>query len=772
MGIFNEHSSNHYQFAKGVQGAPGVGFNLTADGNYDMNGKKLTNVGNPTDDKDAASKKYVDDNSGGGKTSLITVDSNIDMKDTYRILNLKSPSDADEPVTKNYAESNFFQRDGSQSMTGDVNMNNKKIKNLSSPTANSDAANKKYVDDSKVDGSVFLKLDGTRPMTGNLNMNNNRIYNLPNPTGSKQPIPLAYGDLAYLHVNGSNMMTNHMNMNNKKITNLQTPTNNTDAATKKYVDDKSTNPPDLSSFIKKDGSISMTGNLNLNGNKIFNLEDPASDSDAANKKYIDDHLHQTQVQPSHYKDEFAFLMSNPAQWTDEIDTRTSFIPKKIADLSTNKGNFHDYNHKVLYTTILKNFQGGYKYKMGLNFYRLKGGADYTLCLEILDTDYQLWHKTQISVDDNTSQGLQLGNVSVKKLQHSFIDSKNQTQFMYYHRVIINFKKLTTGSRFFIHILVNIPNNGNDLSVYPLQFSGVYMIAYGIMSKVSNIDPDKVYDFHKAFEIKPTQVVYNVDINANNKKILNIALDRNQNSSAATVAMVKELISFTSNYVYRKYFEEFYDLNDANIYGLNKTSSGVVINSLLPNITIPNKHLSDIKKEGLNINNYTIRFNPSTNFSNYTLCLVLSDWNETDFSLVKKDGNNQDLLNFKCTIDRNTLVPYLTLLSNNKRDFFNLPKINPFPRRPINPVPKFNNKTVLWLTESVDTIVTKAKLSSYTATLTLATSNHHENQHFEFRIDNNDVVLNKIMFSPNFYDFDSEAIHRVMLQEKLNGANII
>ena len=38
-----------------------------------------------------------------------------------------------------------------------------------------------------------------------------------------------------------------------------------------------------------------------------------------------------------------------------------------------------------------------------------------------------------------------------------------------------------------------------------------------------IDPDKVYDYHTAFDVKPTQVVYNVDITANNKKILNIAL---------------------------------------------------------------------------------------------------------------------------------------------------------------------------------------------------------------------------------------------------------
>ena len=336
MGIFNEHSSNHYQFARGIQGAPGVGFNLTADGNYDMVGKKLTNVGEPTSDTDSATKKYVDTHSGGGKTSLLTIDSNIDMKSQYSITKLKTPSD------------------------------------------NDDAATKKYVDDSKVDDSVFLKLDGTRSTTGNLDMNNKRILNIPAPNGNNQPTPLAYSDLAYLKVDGSNSMTNNLNMNNKKIINLITPTNNSDASTKKYVDDSISNQ-DFSSFFKKDGSISMTSDLNIGGHKIINLENPSSDSDAATKKYVDSNLHQTQVQPSHYKDEFAFLMSSPNQWTDEIDNRTSFIPKKIANLSTKKGNFHDYNHKVLYTTILKNFQGGYKYKMGLNFYRLVGGADYTLC---------------------------------------------------------------------------------------------------------------------------------------------------------------------------------------------------------------------------------------------------------------------------------------------------------------------------------------------------------------------------------------------------------
>ena len=143
----------------------------------------------PASNTDAATKKYIDDNSSGGKTSSLTIDSDIDMKVSFRILNLKDPSDAHEPATKNYTDSNFVYRDGRQPMTGDIDMNNKKIENLPIPTVNGDAATKKYVDDNKVDGSVLLKIDGSKPMTGDLNMNNNRIYNIPTPNGDKQPTP-------------------------------------------------------------------------------------------------------------------------------------------------------------------------------------------------------------------------------------------------------------------------------------------------------------------------------------------------------------------------------------------------------------------------------------------------------------------------------------------------------------------------------------------------------------------------------------------------------
>ena len=126
----------------------------------------------------------------------------------------------------------------------------------------------------------------------------------------------------------------------------------------------------------------------------------------------------------------------------------------------------------------------------------------------------------------------------------------------------------------------------------------------------------------------------------------------------------------------------------------------------------------------------------------------------DFALSKKNTqNNQTLTSVTFT----KAAGYLTLLSNNIRDFFTLPS-------------NFDGKKIiLWLTQNNDSIVTKVSISNHSATLTLANSNHTTNQYFDFITE--DGVLSKIMFSPNFYDFDSEQFHRVMLQEKLNGSYV-
>ena len=102
--------------------------------------------------------------------------------------------------------------------------------------------------------------------------------------------------------------------------------------------------------------------------------------------------------------------------------------------------------------------------------------------------------------------------------------------------------------------------------------------------------------------------------------------------------------------------------------------------------------------------------------------------------------------------------YVTLISNSLRKSFSLPH-------------GFNGKkNVLWLTQNVDTIVIKFKLSNYSSTLTLDNANYTIGQYFNFTTE--EGVLNKIMFSPNFYDFDSEQYHKVMLQEKITGSYIL
>ena len=80
------------------------------------------------------------------------------------------------------------------------------------------------------------------------------------------------------------------------------------------------------------------------------------------------------------------------------------------------------------------------------------------------------------------------------------------------------------------------------------------------------------------------------------------------------------------------------------------------------------------------------------------------------------------------------------------------------------------KIVIWLAENFSSNVTKVKISNYSSTITISAVLNTNEQEFEFTTE--DGVLSKILFSPNFYDTDSEQFHKVMLQEKINGSYIV
>ena len=173
MGYSNgqlETSSGTGRGERGDPGLPGIGFNLTDDGNFDLDSKRLTDVADPVDDGDAATKKYVDDHIHSGAVSKKYVDDENARQD----IAINSKAEKNE-VALLSAKNNIF-------------MNNFRIFNLPNPSGPQQPATKAYVDgknaqqdiaiNSKAERDEVLLLDGSKSMTGNLQMGKKKITDL------------------------------------------------------------------------------------------------------------------------------------------------------------------------------------------------------------------------------------------------------------------------------------------------------------------------------------------------------------------------------------------------------------------------------------------------------------------------------------------------------------------------------------------------------------------------------------------------------------------
>ena len=82
---------------------------------------------------------------------------------------------------------------------------------------------------------------------------------------------------------------------------------------------------------------------------------------------------------------------------------------------------------------------------------------------------------------------------------------------------------------------------------------------------------------------------------------------------------------------------------------------------------------------------------------------------------------------------------------------------------------FNSKRVVfWPTKKgTDGIspVVKTSTSNYSSTLA-------SQSNYKFKIFSEDAVIHKVMYSPNYYNFDSLQYHKIMIQEKLNSSYIL
>ena len=211
------------------------------------------------------------------------------------------------------------------------------IKNAQQDIAIADKASKSYVDNQianvQIDTTPLLPRDGSRSMTGNLNMGLKHILNIENLTDHK--VDDGYLDIVkdlksvvnkeYLNRNFLKIKENYYDLNQKVIKNSAphddgSYDNNT-LVSKAFVDAEIAKLSNMN-FLKLDGSKAMQGNLMMNNNNIKNLKDPVDNQDAGTKKYINAEIAKIPINTFYKKGE-NILVSKQKKITFEVDPLNS-----------------------------------------------------------------------------------------------------------------------------------------------------------------------------------------------------------------------------------------------------------------------------------------------------------------------------------------------------------------------------------------------------------------------------------------------------------------
>ena len=318
MGIFNERTSTKTDSSstKGPPGRQGIGYKLDANGNFDIENKKLTNVQNGDMDKDVMTKsqiegyvsnktQYLDNiNPGEVKNNKAAIYSNtgslhsnsLYLKDQYKqevILHTENQDDNQIrlyiPNLKNNdsfggrLKSSLVITSLDQIIEGRKVFHNIEVPN---PAIDSQACNRAFVlnELSKISDNYVRKSGDA--MIGSLIVPKD---NYPVQGNLKKVLSYETQREIFLSKREGGKMLQPIDMNGFSIVNLPLPTANDHACNKVYVDNKvdsKANKSDLNDYMKLDGSKVMTGTLNMNNNRITNLPSPHLSTEPATKDYV------------------------------------------------------------------------------------------------------------------------------------------------------------------------------------------------------------------------------------------------------------------------------------------------------------------------------------------------------------------------------------------------------------------------------------------------------------------------------------------------------
>ena len=272
-------------------------FPMQADIN--MNNNFIQNIATPTSSHQVTNKGYCDYNflnrqKGGVLMGPLSMNRNdlTGIPDT--------PKFGYSAVNKNYVDGEitkidttpFVKLDGSRAMTGNLDMGGKKITGVDDPTVSfhsTDAVNFRSMTETLRGFKIglnrsFVHLDGSEAMTGNLDMGDHSIQKVGDPVNSDDVATKNYVDAEigyistpFLKFDGTRAMTGVLNMNDHKISNLKMPEFNTDAANKQYIDEALLKSHLVSSHIENafkylldQDESSSEKNIIVNGIQDFN----------------------------------------------------------------------------------------------------------------------------------------------------------------------------------------------------------------------------------------------------------------------------------------------------------------------------------------------------------------------------------------------------------------------------------------------------------------------------------------------------------------------
>ena len=255
----------------------------------------------------------------------------------------------------------------------------------------------------------------------------------------------------------------------------------------------------------------MRGNIKINDNRITGLTNPPNaDDEATNKKYVDENISKANIKPSHTsKNVFQYLMNDVNEWSTEYNVNV----EKFSNLAESP---HSWDKRVLNISPIKT-ANNYRFRLGLQMFRMKTNETYSFIVELYSRDYKTWQRQQTFVNGTV---MWVESLNTSKYQHQYGSSGD----LYYTKTLIKFKKTSSSAPIFVYFTVHFHDIGGDMNTYPKEFKNqVYIVAYGVVGLTDHVDPEG-YDAHEAFEIDKTKMKMLVPLDMNNQSIINTNFD--------------------------------------------------------------------------------------------------------------------------------------------------------------------------------------------------------------------------------------------------------